>query len=226
LLLGAYLGETVRLAHEGHWHGNLGQPNQMRVVTKRGALAPFAQMRERIAHGKRLALDDWVELDTAHRGTLAWSTRKKVDAAVPCPWAPMAQPELPHLAAIGRALGRSMVSLYCGRYADGSLDYSVDSLNALDSYLALLSPPHSPVDKSSSSLTRAGILVGCYLGEVMRALAGGNWEQQGQGSSRCVLKMGRVSVLPIEHVMRRLAGEHMLTLNAFVDQTNRTLGLT
>ena len=128
------------------------------------------------------------------------------------------------MAAIGRALGRSMVSVYCDRYAEGPLDFSVGSLRTLDSYLALISPPHSPVDTSSPCLERVGMLVGCYLAEVLRSVSGGQWDFDDPDESSYEFRIGPVSVLPIEHVMRRLRGDHTLTLTSFIEETNRVLG--
>lgn len=226
LVLGAYLGESVRLAHDGYWTGKIKEPDSVCVVTSQGELMPFCGVRDHVLHGQGLDLDDHLELHLAHRGELPWSRYKQNPSLPPSPWAPRTQPEVRHLAPLGRALGRSLVSVYCDRYIDRPLDFSVDSLNALDSYLALVSPPHSPVDEDSPSLARVGFLVGCYLGEVLRSLTGGEWTQGGADASSYTFKTGAASVLPIEHVMRRLRGQHMLTLTTFVEETNRALGGT
>lgn len=225
LVLGAYLGETVRLAHDGYWNGRVDNPETAYVVTKLGDLTPLALLHAHLTSGKKLVLDDYLDLGEAHRGSLPWSRHKRNTSLVPCPWAPMERPEVKHLSPIGRAIGRSMLSLYCDRFADGPLDYTTETLDALESYLALVSPPHSPVDEASPALGRVATLVGCYLGEVLRSLAGGEWVLHGPDPQGYAFCSGSVSVAPIEYVMRRLKGEHALTLAGFVERTSHDLGV-
>jgi hypothetical protein len=92
------------------------------------------------------------------------------------------------------------------------LDLSFASLRAVDRYVTLLAPPLAPPDPEAVWVRRASVLVGAYLGEVLRVTRGGKWEAQ-RGELRAeayrLSLPGGVSALPIAAAYERLSGRRL-----------------
>jgi hypothetical protein len=223
--MGAYLGEAVRQAYAGSWQGTLEEATRARVEVKPATLHPFLAVQARLLEGARLELDDVVPLDSAHATHPEWA--RKVDDPVdpPTSWGPATWPTLQEVGALGRALSRSVVSLYCEQFAETALDHSLRSLAALDSYLTLVAPPDAPPAKDSPAVIRVSVLIGAYVGEVLRKLSGGHWRLgAGVGADGYLLQVGDVSLRPIQQVLQRVEGRTSHTMTEYVRSSARRLG--
>jgi hypothetical protein len=226
LVLTAYVGESVRRAYDGRWLGNLTEPHHAAVETRVAVLAPFDVVHTRLLTGGALALDRLVTLETAHRSVEAWAKSTDDQATPPTPWGPRAWPSLEEVGAFGRALSRSVVSMYCEQFAETQLDHGLGGLVALDSYLALIVPPGAPTAAPSPVLRRTSVLVGAYLGEVLRSQWGGQWTLgDAPDAAAYVLEVGSIVTRPIQHVFARTCGQHPTTLTEYVARLTSQLGL-
>jgi hypothetical protein len=92
------------------------------------------------------------------------------------------------------------------------LDLSFASLRSIDRYVTLLAPPLAPPDPEASWVRRAAILVGAYLGEVLRATRGANWEpphgELRAEAYRLTLPSG-TKALPVVAAYERLSGRRL-----------------
>ncbi|HEU5073943.1 MAG TPA: hypothetical protein VFU02_07215, partial [Polyangiaceae bacterium] len=226
LVLSAYVGETVRLAYDGRWSGNLAEPHEATVATRVAVLAPFDAVHTRLLTGGSLGLDRLITLESAHRSVDHWSRYLEDQATPPTPWAPHLWPSLEDLGTCGRALSRSVVAMYCEQFAETSLDHGFEGLAALDSYLALIAPPAAPPAAPSPVVRRAAVLIGAYVGEVLRSQWGGQWiASDAPEPAKYVLEVGSIVTRPVQHVYARLCGQHPTTLTEYVARLTHQLGL-
>lgn len=225
LVLSAYVGETLRRAYDGRWNGNLAEPHEARVETRVATLAPFDVVHTRLLTGGPLALERLVTLESAHRSVDQWSRYTEDQATPPTPWAPHPWPTLEDLGAYGRALSRSVVSMYCEQFADTRLDHGMDGLAALDSYLALVAPPAAPAIAPSPVVRRTAVFVGAYVGEVLRSHWGGQWiASDAPEPARYVLEVGSIVTRPVQQVYSRLCGQQPTTLTEYAARLTSQLG--
>src|SRR5262249_24423389 len=68
VLLGSYLGETMRLAHSGRWEGRAADLDSAKVVTGEQAIYPFRILAARLHHGRRTAFETSVHLGVPKPG--------------------------------------------------------------------------------------------------------------------------------------------------------------
>lgn len=225
LVLSAYVGETIRFAFQGEWTGRLSDPHQALVRTASAAFLPFEAVHSRLQNGGSLGLDDLVPLESAHWAVPHWARRAPDDALPPTPWAPDPWPSIEQVGSLGRALSRSVVAMYCEQFAFTSLDHSLGCLPALDSYLTLIGPPGAPPAEASPALVRSAILVGAYVGEVVRSHWGGRWVRgDAPDASAYVLELGSVTARPVHHTLSRSCGLSSMTLTEYVDRLAGQLG--
>jgi hypothetical protein len=112
---------------------------------------------------------------------------------------------------LGARLRESPVGLYCAG-VEVPLDLSFASLRSLDRYVTLLAPPLAPSDAEAGWVRRASILVGAYVGEVLRATRGGEWGPL-RGELRAeayrVEMPGGIKALPVASAFERLSGRRL-----------------
>jgi hypothetical protein len=112
---------------------------------------------------------------------------------------------------LGARLRESPVGLYCAG-VELPLDLSFASLRSIDRYVTLLAPPLAPPDPEAAWVRRAAILVGGYVGEVLRATRGGTWETP-RGDLRAesyrLSRPGGVKALPVAAAYERLCGRRL-----------------
>jgi hypothetical protein len=112
---------------------------------------------------------------------------------------------------LGAKLRESPVGLYCAGI-ELPLDLSFASLRSLDRYVTLLAPPLAPSDAEAPWVRRASVLVGAYLGEVLRATHSGTWETA-RGELRAeayrLALPGGAKALPISAAFERLSGKRL-----------------
>jgi hypothetical protein len=124
------------------------------------------------------------------------------------------------MAGLGREMSRSIISRHCALHEGRALDGSPASLPALDRYLALLAPRSVRRDDSEPWITRTAVLVGAYVGEVLRESVGGEWldassDPRGPDDYRLKLRSG-VTATPVATVVGRLTGRDTGPLGEYV----------
>ena len=206
LLLGAYVGESLRLAVAGHWEGSTGEPASREVVSQRGMWRPCEIVAAALAGKSDLgAAATLAESEAVHHHVVA-----HLPAVTPlCPWDPAQWPapsRLPHYA---KALEQSVISVLCAERTGAGLDGSLASLHALDEHVERIAPKAAPPEPDARWSRRATVLIGAYLGEVLRRETTGEWSKRdsldlGPSSYRLVLPTGR-ELRPVEHVFARLS---------------------
>ncbi|HEX4477003.1 MAG TPA: tetratricopeptide repeat protein [Polyangiaceae bacterium] len=228
LLLGSYVGETLRLARSGFWEGGLGELEAARVVTDSESWHPFRIVKARLQAGRRATLRDALSNVLVKPGTEPWRTRLANPVAPPVPWAPAAWPRPSEVASIGRSLPRSPVGLYCAEFAEGALDRSTASLIALDSYLDLVAPRAATPDPDAAWTRRVAILAGGYVGETVRELIGGDWvygvDSADDALGFRLMLRGTVQATPVAHVLERVIGARSSTLVDYAKTLMRRAG--
>jgi hypothetical protein len=174
LLLGAYLGETLRLSHRGTWQGELQHLPSLRVRAGTHVWHPFTLISERLTAGGTITLTASVEPGLAKHGTQAWLAHRPAPMGLPALWSSLPNAgQMPEWAA---ALCHSTLSLACAQQQGIALDRSEDSLSALDFVLDTLVASASPLSATEVWLERLAILVGAYTGEILRMQLGGEWQ--------------------------------------------------
>jgi Flp pilus assembly protein TadD len=227
VLIGAYVGESLRAPHGGVWVGGLSNLDAARVVSEAGEWHPFRIAKAGLRQATSIASDDMLTATLAHPGTEPWGHRLPCPAAPPCPWDPEPLPDPSRIDAIGRALSRSVIGAWCERFAEGPLDRSIASLGALDSYLGLVAPSRGTRAGDEPWVRRVAVLTGAYLGEVLRSAAGGEWIR-GEGESLTpasyrVLLGTSSEAAPIEQAFARIA-HHGMPLMEYASRVVRRAG--
>lgn len=206
--LGAYLGECLRQAYAGDWTGQGADLLIMHVEGQGLCFSPFRDMNARLQSAEPLDVDD---TPLPHPGAEPLGQRIALTVAPPAPWDPAPWPDASRLPELGITLRQSPVGLYCAG-VEVPLDLSFASLRSLDRYVTLLAPPLAPSDAEAAWVRRAAVLVGAYMGEVLRTTRGGSWEPtRGElraESYRLVLP-GGIKALPVASAFERLAGRRL-----------------
>jgi tetratricopeptide (TPR) repeat protein len=206
--LGAYAGECLRQAYAGEWLGTTGDMMRLHIEGQGLCFAPFKDIDARLQSGRPL---DFGESPVPHPGAEPLGQRVTLSLAPPTPWDPATWPPASQLPELGTALKDSPVGLYCAA-TELPLDLSFASLRSIDRYVTLLAPPLAPPDAEGGWVRRAAVLVGSYLGEVLRATHGGSWETP-RGDLRAeayriVLPRG-AKALPVVAAYERLSGRRL-----------------
>jgi hypothetical protein len=213
-LVAAYVGETLRHAYRGAWHLDDTAPYDGKIVTRKGQFSVFRNVEKRLRLGSPLGIDEFIERDSNKAGP-EWKALRELQLQVPTPWGNGRWPSVAEVERLGRAMPYSVVSLYCKHYGGAPLDGTLSTLSALNRYLLLVSPPAAPVRELDPLLTRTGIFIGSYVGEVLRKSLGGFWQKPSTpplmkdsdlGAPDYVVMAGRVATRPIATVLERLSG--------------------
>ena len=206
--LGAYSGECLRQAYAGEWVGPAADLLRMHIEGQGLCFSPFRDMNARLQSAEPLEVGD---TPLPHPGAEPLGQRVAVSIAPPTPWDPAAWPDAAQLPLLGCRLRESPVGLYCAG-VELPLDLSFASLRSLDRYVTLLAPPLAPSDPEAVWVRRAAVLVGAYMGEVLRATRGGAWEPT-RGDLRAeayrLALPGGIKALPIAAAYERLSGRRL-----------------
>ncbi|HEY3496805.1 MAG TPA: hypothetical protein VGK73_19035 [Polyangiaceae bacterium] len=175
VLVTAYVGECVRGAAGGHWHGRLIEPDQAKIEHRSGeTYVPWARVKRALAEGVSLRADAGPR---PHPGAEPPERPARRPDDPPAPWAPALWPEIAALGELGRSLPNSVLGVWAARVAKLPLDRTPASLPAIDRYVELIAPrPPSGTDAASWA-RRAAVLTGAYLGELMCLHAAGRWSE-------------------------------------------------
>jgi hypothetical protein len=228
MLLGTYLGETLRLAHSGRWEGRAADLDSAKVVMGEQEMYPFRVLAARLHHGRRTALDSSVHVGAPRPGSDPWRTRLNNPVAPPAPWAPSPWPPPSQIGALGRSLSQSPIGRFCEEFAEGPLDRTTASLIALDTYLDLVAPRGAPIDPDAAWTRRVSVLAGGYLGETLRELVGGEWIYGVDAADDALgfrLRLrGTTEALPVAQVLERVLGERSSSLVDYARTLMRRAG--
>jgi hypothetical protein len=206
--LGAYVGECLRQAYAGEWVGSSADLLQLHIEGQGLCFTPFRDLKARLQAGQSLELSD---TPAPHPGAEPLGQRVALTLPPPTPWDPAPWPSAAELTRVGAELGRSPVGLFCEQ-VELPLDHSFASLRSIDRYVTLLAPPLAPPDPEAAWVRRASVLVGAYVGEVLRTNRGGRWESpRGELCSeayRLALPNGSIA-LPVAAALERLSGRRL-----------------
>ena len=206
--LGAYVGECLRQAYAGEWVGTAADLLRLHIEGQGLCFAPLRDMHARLQGGQALEVGD---TPLPHPGAEPLGQRVALDVAPPTPWDPASWPNLAQIGLVGSQLGGSPVGMFCAA-VELPLDLSFASLRAIDRYVTLLAPPLAPPDPEAIWVRRASVLVGAYMGEVLRSTRGGSWEPL-RGDLRPeayrVSLPGGAIALPVAAAFERLSGRRL-----------------
>lgn len=146
----------------------------------------------------------------------------------PSPWDPAHWPSPRMLPRLGLAFSQSVVELYCAEFGGGPLDRSPGGLHSLDNYVALLAPSNSRLAVGARWVERASVLIGAYLGEVLREALGATWRDVigapiGPESYTLLLPDGGTTN-PVTQAYDRLSGRTSIVLSHYAAQLIDELG--
>lgn len=176
LTLGSYLGEVLRQVHAGRWTGSLGDAVHARVLARAGTWEPLRLIQARLLGGS--SHDLTLALRSAFPPEISseWERRVPIAVLPATPWAGD-WPSAAEAQGLGSALKASLISSYLERLGVGALDGSYADFARLDRYLELLAPARAASVRDDATRRACG-LVGCHVGEVVRAEFGGQWVDQ------------------------------------------------
>jgi tetratricopeptide (TPR) repeat protein len=223
VMLASYVGECLRQGYGGKWVGSLAKPEAIFVDTDHTRFAPFHELRLRLEQGKRLLFEG----AEGQRARVSGAPIT-MHVAPPAPWDPAEWPSPRMLPRLGLAFSQSVVELYCAEFGGGPLDRSLIGLLSLDNYANLLAPKgaHAPAD--ARWVQRTSVLIGAYLGEVLREAAGAAWRDSaetpnGPDSYTLLLPDGG-STYPVLQAFERLSGKDTAPLSRYATRLVRELG--
>ncbi len=217
LLLGAYVGETLRLAHRGEWSGTTTSSRAANVRAGSHVWHPFVSVRVWLTSGGSKSLFAEIATGLARPGTLAWQTCSDVKARPLTLWQGDVTAE--HLPALARAVQTSPWAVACELLHQSPLDGTVESLDALEQLLRTLAGSGRSWTGKEPWLQRLALLAGSYVGEIIRAHSGAVWadplDPQSQLGFSLELPTGRI-ITPLRHVVRRATTQKPLDLELYV----------
>ncbi|HEY0464863.1 MAG TPA: hypothetical protein VGC79_11665 [Polyangiaceae bacterium] len=170
VMLASYVGECLRQGYGGQWVGSLASPETVFVDANDTRFAPFHELRLRLEQGKPLLFEGAEGRNLRQSGAPI-----VIPVTPPTPWDPARWPSPRMLPRLGLAFSQSVVELYCAEFGGGPLDRSPVGLHSLDNYVALLAPSNARAAGSARWVERTSVLIGAYLGEVLREAVGAGW---------------------------------------------------
>jgi len=223
VMLASYVGECLRQGYGGQWAGSLASPETVFVDANHTRFAPFHELRLRLEQGKPLLFEGAEGRHTRQSGApIAFPVTP------PTPWDPAHWPSPRMLPRLGLAFSQSVVELYCAEFGGGPLDRSPVGLHSLDSYVALLAPSNARPAGAARWVERASVLIGAYLGEVLREAVGAAWRDAigapiGPESYTLLLPDGG-STHPVTQAYDRLSGRTSELLSHYAARLIDELG--
>jgi hypothetical protein len=224
LLVGSYVGESIRLARTGRWEGRVAELQKAKVIVGEQYWYPFQAVSARIHSGGRSRLVDGLRGALELRGAAPWKSHIPNPIVPPIPWGPGTWPDPADIARLGRSVMRSPIAIFAEQTGHGVLDLSLPSLGGIDAYLELICPVGAPTQPDSAWTARIATFVGAYVGEVLRESIGGEWTTaaESDGAAEFVLVLqGRMEARPIERILQRLTGLHYEPTTDYVTACSR-----
>jgi tetratricopeptide (TPR) repeat protein len=223
VMLASYVGECLRQGYGGQWAGSLASPETVFVDANHVRFAPFHELRLRLEQGKQLLFEG-----AEGRHTRVSGPPIAIPITPPTPWDPAHWPSPRMLPRLGLAFSQSVVELYCAEFGGGPLDRSPVGLHSLDSYVTLLAPPNARPAFGARWVERVSVLIGAYLGEVLRDALGATWRDVigtpiGPESYTLLLPNGGTTH-PVTHAYDRLSGRTSERLSHYAARLIDELG--
>ena len=223
VMLASYVGECLRQGYGGTWVGSLAMPETVFVDANHTRFAPFHELRLRLEQGKPLLFEG-----AEGRHARASGPPIAMPVTPPAPWDPAQWPSPRMLPRLGLAFSQSVVELYCAEFGGGPLDRSPVGLHSLDNYVALIAPKNARPAGGARWVERASVLVGAYLGEVLRETTGAAWRDVigspiGPESYTLLLPDGGTTH-PVTHAYDRLSGRNSDLLSHYAARIIDELG--
>lgn len=218
LLLGSYAGQVFTRVFSAEWEGSIEHLLEARVVSDSTHWWPFQALSLRITAQKELVWGSTSGYSRSHPGGDGNTTQCESFHPPPMPWSTGLWPEPDRIEVLGRALAHSVIGEFCARQAGAPLDGSIASLSALDQYLTLIAPSAARYDETPVWAPRIAVLVGAYLGEVLRNTAGGLWSSPAGaplGPDAYRLLVGATEHTPVAQVFSRLTGRILTPLSEY-----------
>jgi tetratricopeptide (TPR) repeat protein len=213
-LVGSYIGETLRQTRGGTWQSTGSDYLSAVVQCDKREWRPFELVLARLRRGMLLNIGHSPSI--AAVSATSWEHRVQISVSPPVPWGDQPWPDPSRMEQIARALVDSVVGVYARQLSEGPLDLSIESLGALDRYLALVAPLEAVLDENPVWARRLAVLVGAYLGETLRELMGGRWVHedcaQVHADMYVVELANSIRITPVAQVMSRVTGDSDLTL--------------
>ena len=129
---------------------------------------------------------------------------------------------------LGLAFSQSVVELYCAEFGGGPLDRSPLGLHSLDSYVRLIASRSARPAVAARWAERASVLIGAYLGEVLREAVGAAWRDVAGNpigpESYTLLFPDGGSTEPVSRAYDRLSGRSSEQLSEYAIQIIDELG--
>ncbi len=219
VLVGSYLGEVLCLTHGARWEGSVMDIEHVRVQSSDSRWSPLRLVEKFLHERSEVKFDLPSSTRSAHPGSDPWCRHRPPTIAPPCPWEPDRWPHPDLLTKLGRALSSSVLSRHCEQRSGSPLDGSIASLSGLDQYLALLSPTMLRATPGAPWLPRVGVLVGSYVGEVLRKARGAEWidtDSTPRSAESYRLRLpGGSEAQPVAQVLDRLTGKNLTPLHDY-----------
>jgi len=223
VMLASYVGECLRQGYGGQWAGSLASPETVFVDSGDTRFAPFRELRLRLSQGKPLSFAHARGKDPRVSGAPI-----AMPVAPPTPWDPAGWPSPRMLPELGVAFSQSVVALYCAEFGGSLLARSPADLHCLDRYVALIAPSNARHARGARWVERAAVLIGAYLGEVLRESVGAAWREvlsEPVGPESYTLVLTNASTTqPIREAYDRLSGGHARPLSGYVARLIDELG--
>jgi hypothetical protein len=224
ILLAAYIAETLTQAYRASFSGVPEDPTTWTVQGTFGQAWPYEMVSQRLDQGSALLYDLPPEFLPDEPAADAWLRHLPRSVDPPTPWDPAPWPEPEQMERLGLALRSSVVARYC-QHVHGPLDGSMTSLGAVDAYLALVAPLRAPQHEGTGFNRRLSVLLGAYVGEVLRNTFGGTWlpredEALDEHSYRLELS-AKLEVEPVVQLLSRVSQRSALPLFEYAEKIAR-----
>jgi hypothetical protein len=207
MLIGGYVGATLRLAHRGGWVDG-SDLQAARVRAGNHEWRPFETVRHWLMSGARKSLLEELGPGMAKPGTLAWSAHQRTRITPHTLWrGAVGTEELPILA---EAVENSVLAYACEVLFEQPLDRTLQSLDALGAIVDVLTRSARPLDGQELWLHRAALLIGTYVGETVRAVAPVAWQQSPDGTF--VLGSGARVLSPVSYIVTQAVAQRPINL--------------
>jgi hypothetical protein len=203
-ILSAYLGETLRQAHQGRWSRLPG--SAARVVVGYRGWTPEELIANRFKYGQAASIRGAVPSALLNPGSGPWQ-HQVLNPIVPSWFGKGASEPAPEaLPRLAQHFASGIVGLCSDKLWKQPLDGSTKSLDSLERYLELLAPTSAPIEPDAPWARPVAIWAGAYYGEVLASTAEGVWAPatESTGFARYRILVRGAEIHPIEAIFQRL----------------------
>jgi hypothetical protein len=220
-LLGQYIGEALRQAHQGSWEGSFQQYDRARVLVGHRSWQPFQLIFDRWQFGNGAPIRIGIQSALSQRESPAWAHRIVCPIEPPMPWSEGLWPGVALMPDLSAYVSQGIIARYCETALRQPLDGSMSSIGALDGFVSLIAPPGVAADPNEAWVRRVAVLLGAYLGEVLcRAAAGTGWLRSDEAVTDpdayvMVLRNGR-HAQPVTEILSRFGQASKIRLSDYL----------